>query len=114
MPVMVANQGERFEPAHAYIGEPGDHLTLAARSFGELVSDPEAQYRNRTVDLLFHSVAMHGGTRIIGVILSGSLDDGSRGAASIHHAGGLTMVLTPAPSDEACRKTRLLMMVQSI
>jgi two-component system chemotaxis response regulator CheB len=28
--------------------------------------------------------------------LSGSLDDGSRGLAAIHHAGGLTMVLTPA------------------
>jgi two-component system chemotaxis response regulator CheB len=114
MPVMVANRGERFEPAHAYIGEPGDHLTLAARSFGELVSDPEAQYRNRTVDLLFHSVAMHGGTRIIGVILSGSLDDGSRGAASIHHAGGLTWCSRRPPSDEACRKMRLLMMVQWI
>jgi chemotaxis response regulator CheB len=96
MPLLVAQQGERFEPGCAYIGEPADHLTLAARSFGELLSDPAAQYRNRTVDLLFHSVAMHGRERVIGVVLSGSLDDGSRGLAAIHHAGGLTMVLTPA------------------
>ena len=32
---------------------------------------------------------------MIGVVLSGSLDDGSRGLASIHEAGGVTMVLTP-------------------
>jgi len=32
---------------------------------------------------------------MIGVVLSGSLDDGSRGLAAIHEAGGLTMVLTP-------------------
>lgn len=34
---------------------------------------------------------------MIGVVLSGSLDDGSRGLAAIHEAGGLTMVLTPDP-----------------
>jgi chemotaxis response regulator CheB len=33
---------------------------------------------------------------MIGVVLSGSLDDGSRGLAAIHDAGGMTMVLTPA------------------
>ena len=95
LPVVVAVQGEWFAPGHAYIGEPGEHLTLAARSFGDLVPDPDRLYRNRTVDLLLSSLARHGGPRIIGVILSGSLDDGSRGLAAIHHAGGLTMVLRP-------------------
>ena len=33
---------------------------------------------------------------MIGVVLSGSLDDGLRGLAAIHEAGGLSMVLTPA------------------
>ena len=95
MPIHIAVEGERFEPGNAYIGEPADHLTLAARSFGDLIADPDRRYRNRTVDLLFHSVAAHGKTCTIGVILSGSLDDGARGLAAIHAAGGLTMVLTP-------------------
>jgi two-component system chemotaxis response regulator CheB len=33
---------------------------------------------------------------MIGVVLSGSLDDGSRGLAAINAAGGLSMVLTPS------------------
>lgn len=33
---------------------------------------------------------------MIGVILSGSLDDGSRGLAAIHNGGGITMVRTPS------------------
>ena len=94
-PILIADEGDRFERGTVYIGEPSQHLTLAARSFGQIVDDPGQAYRNRTVDLLFRSVADHGGGRVIGVVLSGSLDDGARGLAAIHAAGGLTMVLTP-------------------
>ena len=101
MPVRVALDGGRFTPGITYIGEPADHLTLAANSFGQLVDDPDRAHGNRTVDLLFRSVAAHGGSRIIGVVLSGSLDDGSRGLAAINEIGGLSMVVTPArPSEQ--------------
>jgi two-component system chemotaxis response regulator CheB len=66
-----------------------------ASVFGNLIDDPNRQYGGRTVDLLLMSVAKQTGGRMIGVILSGNLDDGSRGLAAIHHAGGVTMVLTP-------------------
>ncbi|WP_349262528.1 chemotaxis protein CheB [Geminicoccus sp.] len=98
LPVLITEEDERFKIGRIYIGEPAEHLSLAASSFGELVKDPEQKYRNRTVDLLFNSVAAHAGSRMIGVILSGSLDDGSRGLAAIHEAGGITMVLTPGSS----------------
>ena len=101
MPVIVAADGERLASGVVYIGEPADHLTLVSRSFGELVRDPAKLHRNRTVDLLFHSVAKHGGKRIVGVVLSGSLDDGARGLAAINAAGGLSMVLTPDMSGSA-------------
>jgi two-component system, chemotaxis family, protein-glutamate methylesterase/glutaminase len=95
MSVIVAEQGEQFERGRCYIGEPSAHLTLAERSFGGLTNDPDAAHRGRTVDLLFQSLATYGGPRVIGVVLSGSLDDGSRGLAAIHAAGGQTMVITP-------------------
>jgi two-component system chemotaxis response regulator CheB len=94
-PVVIAEEGEKFERGTVYIGAPDQHLTLVARSFGESVDDPQRSHGNRTVDLLFRSVATHGRGRMIGVVLSGSLDDGSRGLAAIHEEGGLTMVLTP-------------------
>ena len=94
-PILIADEGERFEEGCVYIGEPAQHLTLAARSLVEIIDDPTRIHRNRTIDLLFRSVARHGNGRMIGVVLSGSLDDGSRGLAAIHEAGGLTMVITP-------------------
>lgn len=95
LPVVIAEQDERFRSGTVYIGEPAEHLTLAARSFGDVTPDPGKQHRNRTVDLLFRSVASHGDGRMIGIVLSGSLDDGARGLAAIHAAGGLSMVVTP-------------------
>jgi two-component system, chemotaxis family, protein-glutamate methylesterase/glutaminase len=95
MPVVVAANGEKFETDTCYIGEPDEHITLASRSFAHLVEHRAAD-RNRTIDLLFKSIAQHAKRRMIGVVLSGSLDDGSRGLAAIKEAGGTIMVLTSA------------------
>lgn len=100
LPVVIATQDQQFKTGRVYIGEPSEHLTLAANSFGEIVYDPRREHGGRTVDLLFNSVAAHAGTRMIGVVLSGALDDGSRGLAAIHGAGGITMVLTPSVPAE--------------
>lgn len=95
IPIHIAEDGVRLRNGHGYIGEPDAHLALAADSLGDLIADPQNLRRNRTVDALFRSVAAHAGSRFIGVVLSGSLDDGARGLAAIHAAGGVTMVLTP-------------------
>ena len=95
IPIHIAEDGVRLQAGHGYIGEPDAHLALAANSLGDLVADPKNLQRNRTVDVLFRSVAAHARNRFIGVVLSGALDDGSRGLAAIHEAGGVTMVLTP-------------------
>ena len=75
LPVVIVADGERLEIGIVYIGEPSQHLTLASNGIGELVNDPSRHYGNRTIDLLFHSLAAHAGPRAIGVILSGTLDE---------------------------------------
>ena len=93
--VEIAEEGKTMELGVVYIGEPDNHLRLVAGHTADLVADPGNKHRNRTVDMLFHSLADHAGEAAIGVVLSGSLDDGSRGLAAIHEAHGVTMVLTP-------------------
>ncbi|WP_304618889.1 chemotaxis protein CheB [Paracoccus sediminilitoris] len=96
MPVCIADQGQDLRSGCVYIGEPAKHLTMISSLHGALTFDPMQLHRNRTVDLLFHSLAKYGAPHIIGIVLQGSLDDGARGLAAIHDAGGCTMVITPA------------------
>jgi two-component system chemotaxis response regulator CheB len=95
MPVVVAEDAERFVPGTCYIGEPDGHLTVTPHARACLITGQGDRLRNRTVDILFNSVAAFSPGRAIGIILSGSLDDGSRGLAAVHAAGGFTMVLDP-------------------
>ncbi|MFL5298622.1 MAG: chemotaxis protein CheB [Phenylobacterium sp.] len=93
LPVLIPQEDDEFHAGVCYIGEPAAHLELAARSRVHLVAGNNDKYRNRTVDLLFASVAEHARDRAIGVVLRGELADGTRGLAAIHFAGGATMVL---------------------
>jgi two-component system, chemotaxis family, protein-glutamate methylesterase/glutaminase len=96
LPVITAVDGEHLETGTVYIGEPSQHMTLGAHGCCKVIGDSCRKYRNRTIDLLLESVAANASPRMIGVILSGSLDDGSRGLAAIHSAGGITMVRSPS------------------
>lgn len=107
MPVIVASEAEKLVPGNCYIGEPNGHLTLFARNSAHLVPGGGNRLRNRTIDALFTSLARHAAPQIVGVILSGSLDDGSRGLAAIHAARGLTMVLDPGSKPRGMQQNAI-------
>lgn len=98
LPVHVCRTGDLLVAGNVYLGTPTQHLTLCRNGTALLLRDPISRFRNRTVDLLFRSVALHAGRRSVGVVLAGSLDDGSRGLAAIHDARGITMVVEPSNS----------------
>ncbi|WP_250502322.1 chemotaxis protein CheB [Caballeronia sp. AZ7_KS35] len=95
LPIKIASDAKRLLQGVCYIGDPAEHLTLAAQGRAEMVAGQQHLYRNRTIDLLFESVATFAKRQAIGIVLSGGLDDGARGLAAIHKAGGVTMVLKP-------------------
>ncbi|MFL9944136.1 chemotaxis protein CheB [Paraburkholderia graminis] len=95
VPVVVADDGNPLHRGVCYMGKPNRPITLGSGRRAVLVDGAGNRFRNRTIDLLFKSVAHEAGAAAVGVILSGALDDGSRGLAAIHDAGGITMVLDP-------------------
>jgi two-component system chemotaxis response regulator CheB len=95
MPVVIAEDAKPLLPGICYIGEPGEHLTVGPDGIAAMIDGAGHKYRNRTIDLLFNSLARCCGEQSIAVVLSGALDDGARGLAAVHAAGGRTMVLWP-------------------
>jgi chemotaxis response regulator CheB len=106
-PVVIAGEADALVSDTCYIGEPDGHLTLVDKHIAHLVPGANNRLRNRTVDTLFNSLAEHAGERAIGIVLSGSLDDGSRGLAAIRAAGGTTMVLEPGSKPRGMQQNAI-------
>lgn len=90
----AAVEGERFERSHIYVAPPGTHMVLEEGVIHLTHSPPEKGCRP-AIDPLFRSAARVYGARVIGVVLSGLLHDGSEGLAAVKRAGGLAVVQDP-------------------
>lgn len=88
--VAYAVDGTRVERGRVYLAPPDHHLLLRNGSMAVTRGPRENGFRP-AVDPLFRTAAAHR-ERVIGVVLSGGLDDGTRGLAAIKAAGGLAVV----------------------
>lgn len=95
LPVSAAANGEPIERGRAYVGPP-DHHMLIRDGEVRLTNGPRENGHRPAVDPLFRSAARAHGRKVIGVVLSGALDDGSAGLQMIGEAGGLALVQEPA------------------
>lgn len=86
--------GDEIERGRIYVAPPDHHMLLEANRV--LVTRGPKENRNRpSVDALFRSAAYSYGPRVIGIILSGALDDGTSGLWSIKQMGGVTIAQDP-------------------
>ena len=95
LPVQQAASGEAFEPGRIYVAVPGYHLLLHGGHI-LLRQGPRENLARPAVDPLFRSAAASFGGRVIGVVLSGGLADGTAGLQAIKRCGGLAVVQDPA------------------
>jgi two-component system chemotaxis response regulator CheB len=87
--------GERIRRGRIYVAPPGFHLTLEAGRMRVTRGAREHGLRP-AIDPLFRSAALVFGPRVIGVVLSGLLDDGTVGLKEIKRAGGVAVVQDPS------------------
>ena len=89
-----ARAGDALQTGHIYVAPAGHDVIVEG---GRLrVTKGAADNRfSPWIDGLFQSAAYEFGARSIGVVLSGMLDDGAAGVASIKRAGGRVIVETP-------------------
>jgi len=90
----LASDGESFENGRIYIAPPDYHLLVKKRTILVTKGARENRYRP-AIDPLFRSAAVTHGPSVIGIVLTGMLDDGTAGLTAIKKCGGITVVQDP-------------------
>ncbi|WP_372664628.1 chemotaxis protein CheB [Amycolatopsis kentuckyensis] len=95
LPALPATHGAPLRPGVIYVAPPDRHLLTDDGSV-ILTQGPTENGHRPAINATFRSAAVTAGPRTIGVILSGTLDDGAAGLRAIVECGGLAVVQDPA------------------
>jgi len=95
--VLMAQDGQRLEPGMAYVAQPGYHLVIKDHKLYLDNGNPMNHVKPAS-DVLFISAAKAYKEKVIGVVLSGTGKDGTKGCLKIKEKGGTTI----AQNKETC------------
>ena len=95
LPAAHPRDGDPIKHGRVYVA-PNDHHMLLERGYIRVTKGPKENRFRPAVDPLFRSAAYIYSTRVIGIVLSGALDDGTAGLWAIKLRGGTAIVQDPA------------------
>lgn len=96
LPLEEAQDQVSIQPGTVYFCPPDYHLLIDQGPRVALSVDAPVHYSRPSIDVLFESAADFYGDQLVGILLSGANEDGTRGLQAIQAAGGLVVVQDPA------------------
>lgn len=94
-----AKNGIKILPGHLYMA-PSDHHLMIDSGGKALITKGAQENRSRpAIDPLFRSAAVSFGNKVIGILLTGYLDDGTAGLKVIQRCGGTCIVQDPSDAE---------------
>jgi two-component system, chemotaxis family, CheB/CheR fusion protein len=97
IPVTQVSGPTRVEADHVYIIPPGKDLAMRGETLS--LRDRGERAEHAPVDLFFRTLAEAYGAEAVGVVLSGTGEDGTAGIRNIREAGGITVAQSPAEAE---------------
>jgi two-component system chemotaxis response regulator CheB len=98
LPIHEAVDGEPIRKGHVYVAVPDRHLMVDTERV-RVVRGPKQNRARPALDPLFRAAAVAFGPRVVGVVLTGNLDDGTAGLRAIKERGGLAIVQDPRDAE---------------
>jgi two-component system, chemotaxis family, protein-glutamate methylesterase/glutaminase len=111
IPIAQASDGEPIRRGRIYLARPDYHLVLEADRI-RLPRGPRENRHRPAIDALFRSAAYGYGGRVIGVLLTGELDDGTAGLWTVKNRGGTVVVQDPAEAQSSAMPRNALEYVE--
>lgn len=99
--VVEADEKSEIKPGFAYFAPPNYHLLIEENHTFSLSTEGRVNYSRPSIDVLFESALDAYCSRLIGIILTGANNDGSKGLKKIKDCGGLAIVQDPATAEVA-------------
>lgn len=94
LPAVFPNGEQKISRGRIYVGRPDHHLIIERGRVGSAKGPKENRFRP-AIDPLFRSAAQTYGPRVIGIVFSGGLDDGTSGLWTVKQMGGTAIVQDP-------------------
>jgi len=99
--IKEADEKEKIESGKVYIAPSNYHLMIERDKTFSLTIDEKVNYARPSIDVLFESAADAYLNKLIGVVLTGSNNDGAKGLKRIKESGGLTIVQDPDTAESS-------------
>ena len=99
--VKEADEKERIESGKVYIAPANYHLLIEKDKTFSLTIGERVNYSRPSIDVLFESAAEAYTNKLIGIILTGSNNDGTKGVKRVKECGGLTIIQNPETAESA-------------
>jgi len=97
--IKEVDEKEKIEPGRVYIAPANYHVLIESNKTFSLTIDERVNFARPSIDVLFESAADVYKNKLIGIVLTGSNNDGAKGIKRIKECCGLVIIQDPETAE---------------
>jgi len=110
--IKEADEKEKIENGNVYIAPANYHLLIELDKTFSLTIDEHVNFARPSIDVLFESAAEAYTNKLIGIVLTGSNNDGAKGIKRIKELGGMAIIQDPKTAESSTMPESAIAAVQ--
>jgi len=111
--IKEADEKEKIESGNVYIAAANYHLLIESDKTFSLTIDERVNFARPSIDVLFESAAEVYKEKLIGIVLTGSNNDGAKGIKRIKELGGMVIIQDPKTAESSTMPASAIAAVQT-